>query len=574
MVSTSAVAFGVLVLFGLGLLALAAQSLRGLNEPGINPYGTFLTVLGAGAVLGGASGLALGPDGGSVVRTWLFVGTVSLMAAAVPWTVFTLQYTGRTTEPSRRLLAAIALPAVVAVPPYWVRSTTLAASVGETVLVASQILVPLGLLGVFGLLCIGIYHLFQTTYEYSHHSVLGGAALVIGAVLPWATLYAVSIIIANGGNAVAVSIYAGGYGLSLLAFVAAQRRYDVFESTPAVGSIGKRAIARETDDLVIVVDRRDRVIEVNATTVDQLERDRRTVLGEPVSALLEVSMDAVREADTLALQTTAGKRQFDVQRTPLTDQHGRSLGSLVSLRDITDREIREQRLEVLNRVLRHNLRNDMSVITGRMQFVQDALTDEELAEHLGSAREIAEELSDLGGKAKQIEELMETEQDRAVVIGLQTLLDRVVEAATAEWPDARIETEVGRNVSIEIHADRLEYVLWVLVENALEHAGRDDQRVQIAATSTTDDAVYPLTIEVRDRGPGIPKHEVSVLEKGQETDLEHGSGLGLWSANWLVQTLGGELAFDSRDGGGTTVSVRLPAEPLAKGETDGTDASE
>jgi len=52
-----------------------------------------------------------------------------------------------------------------------------------------------------------------------------------------------------------------------------------------------------------------------------------------------------------------------------------------------------------------------------------------------------------------------------------------------------------------------------------------------------------------------------VLERGRETDLNHGSGIGLWLVRWTATTLEGDLDFDTSDG--TTVTVRLPRERTA-----------
>jgi len=63
---------------------------------------------------------------------------------------------------------------------------------------------------------------------------------------------------------------------------------------------------------------------------------------------------------------------------------------------------------------------------------------------------------------------------------------------------------------------------------------------------------------VSDDGPGVPDHELAVIDEGAESALEHGSGLGLWLVDWGANTLGGDVTFDV-DESGTTVTVTLPA---------------
>jgi signal transduction histidine kinase len=62
---------------------------------------------------------------------------------------------------------------------------------------------------------------------------------------------------------------------------------------------------------------------------------------------------------------------------------------------------------------------------------------------------------------------------------------------------------------------------------------------------------------VSDNGPGIPQREQEIVTGDRTiTQLDHGSGLGLWVAKWIVEDYGGELSFEA-DEAGTTVVLRL-----------------
>jgi signal transduction histidine kinase len=93
-----------------------------------------------------------------------------------------------------------------------------------------------------------------------------------------------------------------------------------------------------------------------------------------------------------------------------------------------------------------------------------------------------------------------------------------------------------------------------LVENALEHNNAQRPHVEVSGKKT----VTGIQLVVADNGPGIPAAERDVITAASEHDLAHGSSLGLWGANWAVQTLGGDLDFDSSDDGGTAVLIELP----------------
>ena len=83
----------------------------------------------------------------------------------------------------------------------------------------------------------------------------------------------------------------------------------------------------------------------------------------------------------------------------------------------------------------------------------------------------------------------------------------------------------------------------------------DHGDVAVTTVAIEDSAAgYVVTIE--DDGPGIPEEELVPIEAGTETNLQHGRGLGLWQLRWSVDTLNGELSFDTKQG--TTVRIAVP----------------
>lgn len=82
---------------------------------------------------------------------------------------------------------------------------------------------------------------------------------------------------------------------------------------------------------------------------------------------------------------------------------------------------------------------------------------------------------------------------------------------------------------------------------------------------TVDRQGQTAVLAVADQGIGIPAEEVPlVLERFTRASNAVGflgTGVGLWSVNHLVRAHGGELAIESEEGVGTTVTVRLPLEP-------------
>lgn len=76
-------------------------------------------------------------------------------------------------------------------------------------------------------------------------------------------------------------------------------------------------------------------------------------------------------------------------------------GLMVNVRDITERKEHEQRLQVLNRVLRHNLRNDLTVIKGNIELATDAAS-QDVTNLLTSALEATDKLLSAADKSRKI----------------------------------------------------------------------------------------------------------------------------------------------------------------------------
>lgn len=67
-----------------------------------------------------------------------------------------------------------------------------------------------------------------------------------------------------------------------------------------------------------------------------------------------------------------------------------------------------------------------------------------------------------------------------------------------------------------------------------------------------------MRITVTDDGPGMPERERAVIREGEETPLFDGTGVGLWTLDWLVTRLGGGMTIAENEGRGTTVTLVLP----------------
>ncbi|WP_338742276.1 HAMP domain-containing sensor histidine kinase [Haloplanus salilacus] len=239
------------------------------------------------------------------------------------------------------------------------------------------------------------------------------------------------------------------------------------------------------------------------------------------------------------------RREFD--DTALDEEIPGPVGeAMADMRDdlerfVTERERREQRLEVFNRVLRHNLRNRLDVIRSHTEQLADRTDDDDVEAVLAAT----DRLASIGTRARRIDRLMARDPDPTTVDLTDVVPDLL---SQVESDDVTVDTELPSTATLWTDAEILRTTLTSPVENAVKYA---ESRVTVSVDPTAEG----YSIAISDDGPGIPAAELQSLAAGTETPLQHGRGLGLWQLRWGVDALDGDLSFETEDG--TTVIVTL-----------------
>jgi signal transduction histidine kinase len=224
---------------------------------------------------------------------------------------------------------------------------------------------------------------------------------------------------------------------------------------------------------------------------------------------------------------------------------------VITFHDVGEHLRQQQRLEVLNRVLRHNIRTETNLISGYAEVI-DREDGEGTTDLIKSH---AERIDELGEKAREIADIFEREGDPTEAVPLGDLLVDAVGSIEAEYSDVAVEY---RPPPADVHVARVfGPVFSNVMENAAEHNTNASPRVRVTVETTEDLA----RVHVADNGPGIHEYERAVLERGKETPLEHGSGLGLWLIKWGASIGGGRIAFEENEPTGSIITVEAPIRP-------------
>lgn len=485
----------------------------------------------------------------------------------VPWFLFCMTYTGRGNSISNRMISIVStIPAmgllatgvvlVVEILP----SIRLPAQQTATGLMAASLallsnLQWISVLYAGGLTLVSTGLLLWTFQKYEHLDSNTGILLGTLGTVPWlAVLFGLRL----DGTAPFILSRTIGIGLFVGSIVAtgALWQYNLFDRVPAAENIGPVTVFEELNDLVVVTDDAGRVVELNAAAGQTLELSASEIVGGDVEDIFGASIESLRETNTVDIPLESGRWIFEPTVSALTDQNDHQLGYAIVFRDVTVRTTRRQRLEVFNRVLRHNLRNETTVILGHSETLRKALND---PEHVDSIERIIESTTDLTNLSKEVRDIDQVVADTDLDgddTALHTIVDTVI---TENAPtDIHVKRHIPEQVVIEGGIDFLELALGQLVENAVEHNDSETPTVQVWADVDLE-RTYPLHISVVDDGPGIPAQEIQAVKQGTETKLQHGSGLGLWVVRWVTTQMGGNVEFRERSAGGTAVSIQLPA---------------
>jgi len=314
------------------------------------------------------------------------------------------------------------------------------------------------------------------------------------------------------------------------------------------------------------------LLDVNDTMCELLGYDRETIvamdpaevtataLGFDAETIGEVVRDVAESGEPArelewALRTANGEVVWLEVNATLTEIGGEQRVVTIA-RDITRRRDREERVQVLNRVLRHNVRNDMDAVLGYAAAIEESSERESVKEYAESVRDLAESLLELSGKARAAGQMLQ-DHDQPEKSQNRTVLESVVADLRDSHDEATIQLD-STETPVPVDAAIFRLVLSELVENAVEHGG-DSPEIEIETTTATDGGETQIT--VRDNGPGIPDRVLTPFRAEGETPFQHNHGIGLWLVNWGVRNLGGGVEFERPADGGTTVRLSLPNEP-------------
>jgi PAS domain S-box-containing protein len=236
------------------------------------------------------------------------------------------------------------------------------------------------------------------------------------------------------------------------------------------------------------------------------------------------------------------------------------------IRDITDRkayqrQLEEQRdnLDVLNQVLRHDVRNDIQLITAYAELVADESDDSDVQEYIETVLENANHAVELTSTARDMADVMLSTDEDLQRVRLERVLEDELDEVRSTYSSAVVRQESALPSCTVRANDMIGSVFRNLLKNAIQHNDEDVPNVSVSASDRGERVV----VRISDNGPGVPDdRKDTIFGRGEKGLDSQGTGIGLYLVESLVDSYGGEVRVEDNDPTGASFVVTLPtAEP-------------
>ncbi len=339
----------------------------------------------------------------------------------------------------------------------------------------------------------------------------------------------------------------------------------------------RRLFEASKDGILMINPGTGTIFDANPAITDLLGYTRDSLLGQE---LWQVGLFQNREANLTALRELQVQRFFHCETLPIhtKDGHRRYVELMCTLyqtdehdiiqcniRDITERNVLEQRKDEFISMASHELKTPITSLKGFLSLLQHRLTlhkDEKALHYLSRIDMQVNKLiklinNMLDVSRMQIGQLVYQEE----YFDMDALVQEIVENVQRTTSTHRLLLEGQVQTRVFGDRDRIGQVLVHLLNNAIKYSPRANT-VLVRVTKDSRQVI----ISVQDFGIGIAKeHQHKIFERFYRvTDPVEktypGMGMGLYVSCEIVKRHGGQLRVESKKGEGATFHCTLPLQ--------------
>lgn len=367
-----------------------------------------------------------------------------------------------------------------------------------------------------------------------------------------------------------ILVILGGGALYFIFIV--QNYYLVDRSLAEMKTYTENLVESMADGL-ISIDNEKRIVTINRRAGEFLGERGTNLKGVKISEALGRNIEVFLEEKNLPIlgqdieiqHPNAGKIPLSLSASRLKDEMGREMGSVLLLRDL--REIRDlqekvrrsERLASLGRLaagVAHEIRNPLSSIRGFAQYFMNRLKGHE--EEQGYASIMVKEVDRLNRVVTDLLDFARPKEPHRELQPLQNILSHSVKLLGPELRKKGVQVEEEYEPDLPpalVDCDQLSQAFLNLLLNSLESI---EGGGKIRITLKKGDNQHGIEVAVADTGRGISPEDLGRVFEPFFSTKRGGTGLGLAIVHQIVESHGGEVGVESREGRGTTFRITLP----------------
>ncbi|WP_200248484.1 PhnD/SsuA/transferrin family substrate-binding protein [Lamprobacter modestohalophilus] len=268
--------------------------------------------------------------------------------------------------------------------------------------------------------------------------------------------------------------------------------------------------------------------------------------------------------------------------TPIRDERGNTVGSVVVFRDITERREAAERIRGLQREqaraarlstlgemasgIAHELNQPLTAISTNaracVRLVENGRGNLERCTEVMT--KIADQAERAGEIIRHIRRFVRKEPLETASVAVADLFETVLvllhqdAGQHAVEIHANIDTNVG---AVRVQRIEIEQVILNLARNAVEAMAEIEGPHRLWLEASRADNPASIQIRVKDTGPGIPEQIHERLFEPFVTTKRKGLGLGLSISAGIVESHGSRLSLCQQPSGGACFAFNLPVAP-------------
>lgn len=380
----------------------------------------------------------------------------------------------------------------------------------------------------------------------------------------------------TAGDYAMVNKIAGSNEIAVLARSVNVMSQKIASSTELISNEKNRlySVLHHMNDGVLLTDARGRLTIINQAASNFLKVNEYDALGQPVFDVMNMPeyqniRDLIKNKKPFTIDL--GDRIIEVRISMIKDPSGMIKALILILRDVTVQLKTEDERKAFVSNVSHELRTPLTTVTSYIEALIDGAKDspETLDAFLSVIQTETERMSRMVSDLLELSRLDQgTMLVKTELVNLNALLnfvlnrfDMIIKTNNANkngQPLQIVRHILDEELWIDVDHDKVIQVLDNLLNNAVKYS--PDGGV---ITVSLEKVKKRARITIRDQGLGIPeKDQKQVFNRFFRVDKSRsramgGTGLGLAISKEVIETFGGKIWVESKEGEGSTFRLEL-----------------